>query len=169
MIELSIDDKVFEVVKEEMVGDGCFRIVRYGSGYYGLQSLTNDDEWDLILLSPVKDSGDYSGDYEFLMGSMGYINLVAMLGFINDAYRLYKGDFWELKLYFNGDLKDKFCEVISRRDGESIVEMISEVNSWVSEVAVEQMNNDLKWKYLIFGITGFFIILMLLFVVRFVL
>jgi hypothetical protein len=138
---IEYDSEDYIVLDEEFFSEykGDYRIVKFRTGFYALQklmksdSLNNhyNDEYVTVLVSPIQDKM-VNDDLCLLSGNM-IIN--EMFNSIKEADNSYKGSHWQLNLYLaDKEGVDKFTEIITHEDGDTLVEQLNILYEYQREV-----------------------------------
>ena len=175
IIEYSEDEFV---VEEEQVIDGeTHRVVRFDTGYYGVQSKNYKGEWETWLISPkpnvreimsVDEIREMEKEKDFFCvgfeSFMGRADLLGVLEAYNQAYKLKNGEYWSLELNLDGDLSSEenrrvFSEVIRRVDGEGLLSTLEDLGRYPIDVSSNDGVGNLK--YIVSMVIGIYIIVIL--------
>lgn len=129
---IEFDDNKYSVIKEKKLSEyhGCYRSIQYDTGYYALQSKEDiDDVWKTIFICPVLDFNISTGsDLSIPFGELYMDNLLLSL---EESDKLYNGEYWTLNLNLSDDTN--FMEVITKGDGETLLEQLIELMSLEEE------------------------------------
>ena len=131
MSEIVFDENDFIVDgNEHDFGDeiGKYRIIRYNTGYYGLQKYIDEvDEWNTLFISPEIDRPlDVGYDWTF---SPGRLIMKTCISCLEDARKLHDNELMELHLHLNYD-SDEYKELltdIESCDADKITGRINEL------------------------------------------
>lgn len=153
----------YTVIKEYDLSEysGKYRMVLYSSGYYGIQKFINQ-EWEVILVSPIKNKLVFSEDSKFLVLNIdkGYLIVNDILNCIEEADNSFNGKYWQLNLYLSEGGEETFTEIITHGDGEELLGQIKELYEWEKkemELYYDSFPTIKKVNY-IFGIIGVLIL-----------
>lgn len=129
------------VVEDERVIDGEFhRVVRFDTGYYGIQSKNYKGEWETWLISPkqnvremmsVDEIREMEKEKDFFIVAfesfMGRADLLGVLEAYKDSYKLKNGEYWSLELSVEGSDK-AMTEIIRKVEGEGLLSSMEDMN-----------------------------------------
>ena len=139
MTTIDFDDNDFTVVGHEYdYGDpvGEYRIIRYSTGYYGLQRLTInmdlEDEnpfiWETMCICPELESV-LNKEYNWKL-SHGKLIMEDILHHIDNSSKLYNNELMEVHLQLNysedEELNEELIEVMKTEDGKKLLDRVSE-------------------------------------------
>ena len=137
MVHLNMSEKIeFDKYKYTVIDcyefsdyKGCYRSILYDTGYYAIQYAPSIDElWTTILICPYSEStGEINWDGELIINSI--------IQSIEEADDSFNGDNWNLNLQLDND--EVFTEVITKGEGETLLEQMFEL-----VVLVEEYNED---------------------------
>lgn len=134
-IEYDVDE--YNVLVETDFTDytGEYRVIQYSTGYYALQKLIKpdsilnngfNDEYVTVLVSPLLDK-KITGDMGDLDLSLGKDFIEEVFENIKEADRSYNGHYWELRLFLSEEGGENFTEIITKGDGETLLEQVNEL------------------------------------------
>lgn len=139
MATIEFDDNDFTVVGHEYdYGDpvGEYRIIRYSTGYYGLQRLTInmdlEDEnpfiWETMCICPELESV-LNKEYNWKL-SNGKLIMEDILHHIDNSSKLYNNELMEVHLQLNysedEELNEELIEVMKTEDGKKLLDRVSQ-------------------------------------------
>lgn len=166
LIELDFTDG--EEVHHTTINDVDYRII-CNNDYYCLQYKNNNGDYEDYLISPTPNITRKSNDISINL-SQGYLDLLGVLGYIDDSVKLQNGDYWslELSIYQNGKIVKEFEEIITREDGESLVKKMETCSEIIKEANLYNATDDGYDLYALFmkGCVVIFIIAMVLVVIK---
>ena len=133
-----MSDENYIVLVKEKINNTDYQIVLYKEGFYSLQIKWNDDIGFVdYIVSPKKTECNYEEDETLIEDyhNGGYGDLEYVLKSIYESDRLQKGENWELQLSLqtSEEVIEEFKEIISRSDGEELINKI--------EIIVELMKD----------------------------
>ena len=145
MESIEFDYTNFDVIEEYKLSEhtGSYRIIRYDTGYYALQSLidannlvnpTDEERYVTIVVSPIKDKIiQYENKGIDLSIAYGSLVIHSLMDCICDADNSRQGNNWNLNLYLDDEGSEVFTEVITRGDGETLIEQLKDFQSFQRE------------------------------------
>lgn len=149
IIEYSEDN--FTVIQEKEFAEniGHYRIIQFKSGQYALQVF--EENWHTIIVCPHDNNDD------------GYLIVNNMLDFISRANDLYNKKNWYLKVELSDDGVETFTEIITKSDGETLIEQLTELYELEKEIQLAEiifLPTYKKWRLI--SITVIIIVLILI-------
>ena len=143
MVLIEYDFTEGEEVHHRVI-DGCDYRIIYANETYCLQYKNKDmSKYNDYIISPHnhKREDNDGGKVDL---SQGYLDLMGVLGCIEDSVKLQNGEYWslELSLYQNGKIVDEFEEIITREDGESLIKKLETCGEVIKEANLYTVEDD---------------------------